>query len=141
MEAKRAQTSASHVKAMVTGEESGPNVCPLVLSGWLLHEKMRRAMGITQERLAKALRINQAGVSKIESRSDIFVSTLRKAIEAMGGKMEIHAKFPAGEVRIRQFGGLARKRVRDPGAATLAAARELLRSEKRWARDKVRLRN
>ena len=72
--------------------------------------ELRQAMGITQERLAKALRINQAGVSKIESRSDIFVSTLRKAIEAMGGKLEIHAKFPAGEVRIRQFGGLARKR-------------------------------
>src|SRR5271154_4695305 len=74
-----------------------------------LHE-LRQAMGITQERLAKALRINQAGVSKIESRSDIFVSTLRKAIEAMGGKLEIHAKFPAGEAKIRQFGGLARKR-------------------------------
>ena len=58
-------------------------------------------MGITQERLAKTLRINQAGVSKIESRSDIFVSTLRKAIEAMVGKLEIRAKFPAGEVRIR----------------------------------------
>lgn len=72
--------------------------------------ELRQAMGITQERLAKALRINQAGVSKIESRSDIFVSTLRKAIEAMGGKLEIHAKFPAGEVRIRQFGGIARRR-------------------------------
>src|SRR5437588_9854259 len=45
--------------------------------------ELRQAMGITQERLAKALRINQAGVSKIESRSDIFVSTLRKAIETM----------------------------------------------------------
>jgi transcriptional regulator with XRE-family HTH domain len=37
--------------------------------------ELRQAMGITQERLAKALRINQAGVSKIENRSDIFVST------------------------------------------------------------------
>lgn len=73
-------------------------------------QELRQAMGITQERLAKTLRINQAGVSKIESRSDIFVSTLRKAIEAMGGELEIHAKFPAGEVRIKQFGGLARKR-------------------------------
>src|SRR5258706_14424183 len=71
--------------------------------------ELRRAMGITQERLAKALRINQAGGSKIERRSDIFVSTLRKAIEAMGGKMEIHAEFPAGEGRIRQFCGLATK--------------------------------
>jgi len=72
--------------------------------------ELRQAMGITQERLAKALRINQAGVSKIESRSDIFVSTLRKAIEAMGGELEIRAKFSPGEVRIKQFGGLARRR-------------------------------
>jgi|SRR5271165_319952 len=86
--------------------------------------ELRQAMGLTQERLAKALRINQAGVSKIESRSDIFVSTLRKAIEAMGGQLEIRAKFPAGEVKIRQFGGLAKRR-RSPqrhGAARRAKA-------------------
>lgn len=65
--------------------------------------------GITWERLAKTLRINQAGVSNNESWSDIFVSTLRKAIEAMGDHLEIRAKFPAGEVRMGQFGGLARK--------------------------------
>ena len=76
--------------------------------------ELRQAMGITQERLAKALRINQAGVSKIESRSDIFVSTLRKAIEAMGGKLEIRAKFPKGEVKIKQFGGLTRRRGSHP---------------------------
>ena len=63
--------------------------------------ELRQAMGITQERLAKALRINQAGVSKIESRSDIFVSTLRKAIEAMGGKLDIRAKFPAAHHTLR----------------------------------------
>jgi len=51
--------------------------------------ELGQAMGITQERLAKVLRINQAGASEIESRSDIFVSTLRKAIEVMGGKLEI----------------------------------------------------
>ncbi len=79
------------------------------IEGMALNE-LRQAMGITQERLAKSLRIKQAGVSKIESRSDIFVSTLRKAIEAMGGELEIRAKFSSGEVKIRQFGGLGRKR-------------------------------
>jgi transcriptional regulator with XRE-family HTH domain len=74
--------------------------------------ELRQAMGITQERLAPALRINQAGVSKIEGRSDIFVSTLRKAVEAMGGELDIRARFPTGEVRIRQFGGLASRRRR-----------------------------
>lgn len=70
---------------------------------------LRQAMGITQERLAKALRINQAGVSKIERRSDIFVSTLRKAVKAMGGELDIRARFRTGEVKIKQFGGLARR--------------------------------
>jgi hypothetical protein len=54
------------------------------------------------------------------------VSTLRKAIEAMGGKLDIRAKFPAGEVRIRQFGGLAGRRRRarrsDTGRRAKAAA-------------------
>lgn len=79
-----------------------------MLEGMALGE-LREAVGMTQERLAKALRINQAGVSKIESRSDIFVSTLRKAIEAMGGELEIRAKFRSGEVKIKQFGGLSRR--------------------------------
>jgi transcriptional regulator with XRE-family HTH domain len=79
--------------------------------------ELRQAMGVTQERLAKALRINQAGVSKIESRSDIFASTLRKAIKAMWGELEIRAKFPTGEVKINQFGGLRRSRSRRTGTA------------------------
>ncbi len=84
--------------------------------------ELRQAMGLTQERLAKALRINQAGVSKIESRSDIFVSTLRKAIEAMGGELEIRAKFRTGEVKIKQFGGLPG--LRRPRPSRLKEARK-----------------
>lgn len=87
---------------------------------------LRQAMGITQERLAKALRINQAGVSKIERRSDIFVSTLRKAVKAMGGELEIRAKFRTGDVKIKQFGGIARRarrgRSRRHGAARRSRA-------------------
>ncbi|HLZ12145.1 MAG TPA: helix-turn-helix transcriptional regulator [Candidatus Acidoferrum sp.] len=69
-------------------------------------KELRRAMGITQEQLARALRINQAGVSKLESRSDIFVGTLRKAIEALGGELEIRARFSTGDVKIKQFGAI-----------------------------------
>jgi transcriptional regulator with XRE-family HTH domain len=79
-----------------------------MIRGIALRE-LREAMGITQERLAKALRINQAGVSKIENRSDVFVSTLRKAIRAMGGELDIRAKFRTGEVRITQFGGIVHR--------------------------------
>ncbi len=85
--------------------------------------ELREAIGITRERLAKALYINEAGVSKIESRYHIFVNTLRKAIEAMSGELEIRAKFPAGEVRIKQFGGLARRgRSRRSGTTRRARA-------------------
>lgn len=49
-----------------------------------LHE-LRRARGISQERLAERLRIKQPNVAKLEKRTDIYISTLRAAIEAMGG--------------------------------------------------------
>src|SRR5260221_11093539 len=71
--------------------------------------ELREAMGLTQERLAKVLRINQAGVSKIESRSDIFVGTLRKAIEAMGGELEILAKFRTVVVKGKRVGELSKR--------------------------------
>ena len=49
------------------------------------------------------LETTQSEVSKIERRSDLYVSTLRSYIEAMGGELEIIARFPDGAVRINQF--------------------------------------
>jgi DNA-binding XRE family transcriptional regulator len=70
-----------------------------------LRELREQVARLTQEELAAHLGIQQAAVSKLENRSDTTVSTLRSAIEAMGGKLEITARFP-GEtvVRITQFG-------------------------------------
>jgi transcriptional regulator with XRE-family HTH domain len=67
-----------------------------------LHE-LRAARQLTQEHLAKVLGVKQASVSKLERRADMYVSTLRDFIVAMGGELEITARFPEGEVRIRQF--------------------------------------
>jgi Helix-turn-helix domain len=53
--------------------------------------------------VAKKLHINQAGVSKLERRTDMYLSTLRNYIEAMGGKLEITARFPNHAVRIMNF--------------------------------------
>jgi transcriptional regulator with XRE-family HTH domain len=94
--------------------------------------ELRQALGITQERLAKALRINQAGVSKIESRSDIFVSTLRKAIEAMGGKLGFARSSRLAKCEFVRLGDLPAGGGRAPGAARPGAARRLLHSEMRW---------
>ncbi|MGB6063379.1 MAG: XRE family transcriptional regulator [Desulfomonilaceae bacterium] len=70
-----------------------------------LHE-LRRARGISQEELAKILRIKQPNVAKMEKRADIYISTLRAAIEAMGGTLDIVASFPEGKVKIKNFSSL-----------------------------------
>jgi transcriptional regulator with XRE-family HTH domain len=66
-------------------------------------DELRTARELTQERLAETLGIKQATVSKIERQSDMYVSTLARFIEAMGGTLEIRACFPEGSVRIKQF--------------------------------------
>ena len=53
--------------------------------------------------MAEKLHINQSAVSKLERRTDMYLSTLRNYIEAMGGTLEIVAHFPNRAVRITQF--------------------------------------
>jgi ribosome-binding protein aMBF1 (putative translation factor) len=65
--------------------------------------QLREARERSQEDLAKKLHINQAAVSKLERRTDMYLSTLRGYIEAMGGELEIVARFPHQAVRISQF--------------------------------------
>ena len=67
-----------------------------------LHE-LRKAQQLSQESLAKALNINQAAVSKMERRTDMYISTLGDYIRAMGGELEIIATFPDGQVKIDNF--------------------------------------
>ena len=71
-----------------------------------LHE-LRQAQGLSQTELAERLHINQAAVSKMERRTDMYISSLRKAIQAMGGDLEIIAKFPHGSVKISHFADMA----------------------------------
>jgi DNA-binding transcriptional regulator YiaG len=70
-----------------------------------LHQ-LREARSLTQVNLAKVLNVNQGAVSKMEKRTDMYVSTLRSYIKAMGGDLEIKAVFPEGEVQIEQFRGI-----------------------------------
>ena len=67
-----------------------------------LHE-VRRARALTQRDMAKMLKVNQPAVSKLEQRADVYVSSLRSYIEAVGGKLKIVAEFPEGEVAITNF--------------------------------------
>src|ERR1700730_14909004 len=63
----------------------------------------RQAMDLTQESLADTLHVKQASISKMERRSDMYISTLSKIIRAMGGELQIVARMPNGNVKIRQF--------------------------------------
>ncbi|SRR5579883_697026 len=69
--------------------------------------QLREARERSQQEVARKLRIKQAAVSKLERRTDIYLSTLRSTIEAMGGELEIIARFPNMAVRINQFESLA----------------------------------
>ena len=59
--------------------------------------ELRHARKLTQVRMAKALGITQDSVSRLEKRSDLLLSTLRKTVNAMGGKLSLVAEFPDRE--------------------------------------------
>lgn len=56
--------------------------------------EMRRARRLTQARLSKKLKIGQEGVSRIEKRSDLYISTLRSYVEGVGGKLKLVVELP-----------------------------------------------
>jgi DNA-binding XRE family transcriptional regulator len=68
-------------------------------------EQLRSARSLTQTNMAHLLGVNQSAVSKIERRTDMYLSTLRSYVEAMGGSLEIRAVFPDGSVRVDVLSG------------------------------------
>lgn len=64
-------------------------------------QELRQARSLSQEELAEVLGLNQATISKLERRTDMYLSSLRRFVEAMGGELEISATFPEGRVRIQ----------------------------------------
>lgn len=71
--------------------------------------EVRRALKLSQEEIGQTLQIGQGSVAKIEKRADMYVSTLRRFIEAMGGELEIVARFPDHTVKITNFSELSEK--------------------------------
>jgi ribosome-binding protein aMBF1 (putative translation factor) len=65
--------------------------------------ELRQARGLSQKALAARLNVEQPAIAKMERRTDMYISTLRSHIEAMGGVLEIIAKFPDGSVKISSF--------------------------------------
>lgn len=58
--------------------------------------ELRRARALTQAQLAATLRVSQAQVSRIESQADVYLSTLRSYVQAMGGDLELRVVFGDG---------------------------------------------
>lgn len=65
--------------------------------------ELRQARGLSQTLLAQHLGVQQPAVAKLERRTDMYISTLRSHIRAMGGELNITATFPEGDVKISNF--------------------------------------
>lgn len=75
----------------------------LIAEATLLRE-LRLEQDVTQEQLAALMGIRQASLSKIEHQDDLLVSTLRRYVEALGGELEVRARFPDRTVTLRRYG-------------------------------------
>lgn len=82
--------------------------------------ELRQALAFTQSTLSETLGVGQAEISKIENRTDIFISTLRRFIEAMGGELEIRANFPDRVITITNFSSFVEKESQEQKEASLA---------------------
>jgi ribosome-binding protein aMBF1 (putative translation factor) len=71
-----------------------------VLETAMALSEMRKTRALSQQELADKLEVGQPAVAKLEHRPDMYVSNLRRYVEALGGKLEITARFPDGAVAI-----------------------------------------
>jgi transcriptional regulator with XRE-family HTH domain len=73
------------------------------LLGELLLSEVRKLAGKSQREVAETLGIKQPSLSKLEGQSDMQISTLRRIVTALGGELDVIARFPKGAVKIDQF--------------------------------------
>lgn len=66
-------------------------------------QELRKARKVTQVEVAKAMSVEQAAVSKLERRDDMYVSTLREYVKALGGELKLVASFPDADIQVHPF--------------------------------------
>lgn len=66
-------------------------------------QELRKTRKVTQVEVAKAMSVEQATVSKLEHRDDMYVSTLREYVKALGGELKLVASFPDVEIQVHPF--------------------------------------
>ena len=69
--------------------------------------ELRQARALTQQQVAERLNVKQPAIAKLEQRTDVYLSSLRSYIEAIGGELQIVAVFPDSEFEITTFSGAA----------------------------------
>lgn len=65
--------------------------------------ELRKSRHVTQVEVARAMSVEQAAVSKLERRDDMYVSTLREYVKALGGELKLVASFPDAEILVHPF--------------------------------------
>src|SRR5882672_4737917 len=91
---KRTTTKKTQAKASWRAQE---------LLAELLLSEVRQLAGKSQQEVAQTLGMKQPSLSKLEKQTDMQISTLRKIVKALGGELEVLARFPRGTVKIDQF--------------------------------------
>jgi predicted XRE-type DNA-binding protein len=66
-------------------------------------QDLRKTRNVTQVEVAKAMSVEQAAISKLERRDDMYVSTLRSYVRALGGELKLVASFPDAEIQLHPF--------------------------------------
>jgi len=96
--------------------------------------ELRRLRKLTQARLSKKLKIGQEGVSRIEKRSDLYLSTLRSYVEGVGGELALIARFPdRPPVLLSGFGSDEKPGNTKTGAATKSRSKPRSKAKTRRA--------
>ena len=96
----------AELRAKMSPDAVGRAKAKAMLEEMPLNE-LRQARGLSQKMLAEVLHVQQPSIAKLEKRTDMYISTLRSQIEAMGGELEVVACFPEGNVKISNFADLA----------------------------------
>jgi transcriptional regulator with XRE-family HTH domain len=65
--------------------------------------ELRKSRNVTQVEIAEAMGVEQGAVSKLERRSDMYLSTVYEYVRALGGELKLVASFPEGDIPVQSF--------------------------------------
>ena len=105
---KKKKSGAGHVSELYAEftpkeRETIEKGAQILMMEYELLSALRKSRDLTQEEVAVIMEIGQSAISKIETQEDILVKTLERYVQALGGKLEVRAKFPDRVVTLNQF--------------------------------------